>query len=144
MAAAPTPFTLAVPDVALSDLRARLALTRLPGELSGAGRTRDPPVEDIARLVARWRGGYDWRRREAAINALPLFALPLAVAGHGELEVQFLHQRSKVEGAIPLLFVHGCTSSLHSTGWSWADLLIRAGALPRGGEDAPAAYGPVR
>jgi len=30
------------------------------------------------------------------------------VEGFGELDMHFIHQKSEVEGAIPLLFVHGC------------------------------------
>jgi hypothetical protein len=40
----------------------------------------------------------------------------MEVGGFGELNVHYVHQRNAVEGAIPLLFVHGCTSLMaHST-----------------------------
>jgi hypothetical protein len=107
MSASPRPFTLAVPDSALEDLQARLKLARFPDELSGAGRSYGAPLGDIERLAARWRDGYDWRRREAAINKLPQFTLPVDVDGFGTLDIHFVHQRSTVEGAIPLIFVHG-------------------------------------
>jgi hypothetical protein len=105
----PSSFTLSVPDTELSDLRSRLALTRFPAELAGAGDSRGPQRTDIERLVARWQDGYDWRRREADINQLPMYMMPIGVEGFGELAVHFLHKRSVVPGAIPLLFVHGCT-----------------------------------
>jgi hypothetical protein len=106
--ASPQPFIVAIPDSALEHLQARLALTRLPPELSGAGRARGPPRAEMERLVARWRGGWDWRLRERAINTLPMFTLPLPVAGFGELRLHFVHARAAAPGAIPLLYLHGC------------------------------------
>jgi hypothetical protein len=111
MADAPKPFTLSVPDAALNDLRDRLQLTRFPNEISGFERRRGPPLEDLTRLVARWKDGYDWRRREAEINKLPMFTRPIETTEFGTLDIHFVHQKSAVEGAIPLLFVHGCTYS---------------------------------
>ncbi|KAH9849513.1 alpha/beta-hydrolase [Lenzites betulinus] len=103
-----TPFTLAVPDSALELLRAKLALTRLPDELDGAGWEYGAPLADVRRLVARWQDAFDWRAHENAINdALPMFTRPLAVDGHGTLDVHYVHKRSEVPNAIPLLFVHG-------------------------------------
>lgn len=104
-----TPFTLAVPDSALELLRAKLALTRLPDELDGAGWEYGAPLADVRRLVARWQDAFDWRAHERTINdALPMFTRPLAVDGHGTLDVHYVHKRSEVPNAIPLLFVHGC------------------------------------
>jgi hypothetical protein len=37
------------------------------------------------------------------------------VEGFGELSVHYVHQRSSVKGAIPLLFVHGCKSPFYTT-----------------------------
>jgi hypothetical protein len=108
MADASKSFTLSVPDAALKDLHERLKLTRFPEELSGVGRARGPPLADVKRLVARWTEGYDWRRREAEINKLPMFTRPIDVTGFGPVDMHFVHQKSAVDGAIPLLFVHGC------------------------------------
>jgi hypothetical protein len=108
MPAAPQPFTVAVPNDVLNDLQRRLMLARFPDELDGAGRAYGLPLGNMQRLVARWRDGYDWRRREAEINKLPQFTLPINVDGFGTLDIHFVHQRSAVECAIPLLFSHGC------------------------------------
>jgi hypothetical protein len=143
MADEPTPFTLSVPDSALADLHKRLELTRFPTELAGAGHARGPPLADLTRLVARWRDGYDWRRREAQINALPMFTRPLAVEGFGTLDVHFVHKRSAVTGAIPLLFVHGCTSHRSSRGVTTNSSHRRAWPLPGGGEATSASHIPI-
>ncbi|KAJ3531862.1 hypothetical protein NMY22_g7980 [Coprinellus aureogranulatus] len=108
----PRPFKISIQDEKLDLLRRKLELTTFPDELEDSGRDYGPPLSDIKRLVARWKDGYDWRKHEAALNAeLPQFTQTIAVDGHGELEVHFVHKRSEVEGAIPLLFVHGWPGS---------------------------------
>ncbi|KAG6902542.1 hypothetical protein C0995_015360 [Termitomyces sp. Mi166 len=63
----------------------------------------------IKRLVNRWKNGFDWRKQEAVLNAdLPQFTRDIDVEGHGILNIHYVHKKSEVKGAIPLLFVHGC------------------------------------
>lgn len=104
----PQPFKVAVVDVELEALKQRLALTRLPDELDEAGWHYGAPLADVRRLVARWRDGYDWRRQEQEMNEMPQFTQDIDVQGFGTLNIHYVHQKSAVEGAIPLLFVHGC------------------------------------
>jgi len=104
-----TPFTIHVSDDQLDLLKKKLSLTTFPDELEDAGRDYGAPLADIKRLVARWQDGYDWRKYEKEINdELPQFKRLISVENFGELDVHFVHKRSKVDGAIPLLFVHGC------------------------------------
>jgi hypothetical protein len=110
-----TSFRISIPDTALADLQARLALTRLPDELNDAGWHYGVPLADIKRLLTHWRNGYDWRKHEEAMNKLPHFTIDIDVTGFGALNIHFIHQRSAVEGAIPLLFVHGCEFSFISS-----------------------------
>lgn len=105
------PFTVAVPQADIDHLRAKLALTRLPDELDGAGWTYGAPLADVRRLATRWGGAFDWRAAERAINEIPMYTRDVEVAGHGALNVHYIHQTSAVPGAIPLLFVHGCECS---------------------------------
>lgn len=103
------PFTLAVPDADLEVLRKKLDIARWPDELENAGWEYGAPLTDVERLVARWRDGFDWRAAEASINQLPQFTRDIEVNGHGTLNIHYVHQRSTVENAVPLLFLHGCT-----------------------------------
>ena len=103
-----TPFTLSVSQADLDLLHQKLALTRLPDELDGAAWEYGTPLADVKRLVAHWKDGFDWRAAEAKINELPMFTRDIEVEGFGALNVHYMHQRSEVEGAIPLLFCHGC------------------------------------
>lgn len=106
---AETPFTIAVPDVKLEALRRKLELTIFPDELEESGWQYGVPLADVNRLVQRWKTGFDWRKHEAQLNAeLPQFTRDIDVAGHGTLSIHYVHKKSEVADAIPLLFVHGC------------------------------------
>ncbi|TFY70301.1 hypothetical protein EVG20_g2705 [Dentipellis fragilis] len=105
------PFTISIPDDALALLHQKLALTRFPDELDDANWEYGAPLADVKRLVAHWMDGYDWRKAEALLNTLPMFTCDIPVDGFGELNVHYVHQKSAVEGAIPLLFVHGWPGS---------------------------------
>jgi len=107
-----TPFKISVSDDQLDLLRKKLDLATFPDELENAGWHYGVPLEDVKRLVARWKDGYDWRAEEAKLNEeLPQFTKDIDVTGHGSLNIHYVHKRSEVEDAIPLLFVHGCESA---------------------------------
>lgn len=103
------PFTVSVPDEDLDQLRKRLELARFPDELDEAGWEYGAPLADVRRLAAYWKDGFDWRKAEVGINALPQFTRDVDVEGFGALNVHYVHKRSEVtENAVPLLFIHGC------------------------------------
>ena len=102
-------FRIAVSDECHSILLRKLALTTLPDEIEDAGWDYGAPLADISRLVSRWKEGYDWRKYEAQLNdELPQFTRDIEVDGHGTLNVHYVHKKSEIADAIPLLFVHGC------------------------------------
>src|SRR5690606_35243253 len=111
------PFRIDIPQSDLDDLRARLARTRWPDELDGAGWSYRVPVS-YARALAEY-----WRAQEAALNALPQFTTEI----DGQY-VHFLHVRSPEPDALPLLITHG---------WPGRRLLGQAG----GAVGAPARRG---
>lgn len=102
------PFTVSIPDSALDKLFQKLSATIFPDELEEAGRGYGAPLTDIKRLTQYWRNSYDWRKHEEKINELPNYKTPIQVDGFGTLDIHFVHQKSEAEGAIPLLFCHGC------------------------------------
>ena len=102
------PFKLSIPESDLELLRNKLALTRFPDEIEGANWDYGVPLADIKRLVSRWKDGYNWRKYEATINEIPQFTRDIEVDGFGPINVHYVHQRSILENAIPLLFMHGC------------------------------------
>ncbi|KAG5719236.1 Epoxide hydrolase 1 [Termitomyces sp. T112] len=107
-----TPFVITVPHEQLSLLSQKLALTTLPDEIDDARWDYGAPLADITRLVNRWKNGFDWRKQEAALNAeLPQFTRDIAIEGYGTLNIHYVHKKSQIKGAIPLLFVHGWPGS---------------------------------
>ena len=104
------PFTINISDESIDLLHKKLALTRLPDEIDDAGWDYGVPLQDIRRLVARWKDGYDWKKHEKILNdELPQFTRDIEFDGFGKLNIHYVHQKSQAEDAIPLLFVHGCT-----------------------------------
>ncbi|KAG2007071.1 epoxide hydrolase [Coprinopsis cinerea AmutBmut pab1-1] len=107
------PFTISIPDSEIEFLRKKLELTRFPDELEEAGRDYGAPLADVRRLVERWKSGYDWRAHEAQLNAeFPQFTRDIEVEGHGTLNIHYVHKKSEVVDAIPLVFVHGWPGSI--------------------------------
>jgi pimeloyl-ACP methyl ester carboxylesterase len=71
------------------------------------------PVSEIERLRNHWLYHYDWRIHEAKINELPQFTIPVDVDEFGEMTIHFVHKKSVVKDAIPLIFIHGWPGSFH-------------------------------
>ncbi|KAI5118328.1 hypothetical protein M0805_006610 [Coniferiporia weirii] len=104
----PSPYEINISEESLHDLRRRLEQTRFPDELEDAGWEYGAPLSDVRRLAEYWKDGFDWRKKEAELNAsLKQFTLDISVEGQGTLNVHFLHHKSDIPNAIPLLFIHG-------------------------------------
>jgi pimeloyl-ACP methyl ester carboxylesterase len=101
------PFALDVPQADLDDLADRLARTRWPEELPDAGFDYGFPLAEVRALADRWLNGYDWRRHEAELNALPQFTTEV----DGQ-RVHFVHVRSAKDDALPLVLIHGWPGSV--------------------------------
>jgi pimeloyl-ACP methyl ester carboxylesterase len=104
--ATPEPFTVHVDGAVLDDLRRRLERVRWPDQAPGDPWALGIPVDVVHEAVAHWRDHYDWRAREARINAWPNFVTTAA----GE-RVHFLHVRSPEPDATPLVLTHGWPGS---------------------------------
>jgi hypothetical protein len=83
------PFRIRIPQDDVDDLRDRLARTRWPDQLPGAGWDYGIALEYVQDLAEYWRTGYDWRVQEQRLNAFPQFTT--TVDGQ---RVHFLHVRS--------------------------------------------------
>jgi pimeloyl-ACP methyl ester carboxylesterase len=101
------PFTIAIPQADLDDLRDRLARTRWPNELPGVGWSRGVPLGYLKELAEYWRAGYDWRKWEAKLNEFPQFITEI----DGQT-IYFLHVRSPEPNALPLIITHGWPGSI--------------------------------
>src|SRR5690349_21060671 len=101
------PFRIAVADAVLDDLRARLARTRFPDEIRDSGWTYGTNLAYLKDLVAYWRDRYDWRKAEAALNAIPQFRADVDGLG-----IHFLHVKGKGPKPLPLVITHGWPGSV--------------------------------
>ncbi len=102
-----TPFTIRVPDPVLADLRQRLARARLPAEIENAGWDHGTSTAYLKTLMAYWRDRYDWRSQERRLNQFAQFTTTI-----DGIPIHFVHQRSPVPGARPLLLLNGWPSSI--------------------------------
>lgn len=101
------PFTIAIAEEQLDDLRQRLDRTRWPDAEAVDDWSQGVPLAETRKLVDHWRNHYDWRRCEAALNAHPQF--------HTEIDgvdIHFLHIRSPNPDAMPLILTHGWPGSV--------------------------------
>ncbi|KAL8834903.1 MAG: hypothetical protein Q9170_003545 [Blastenia crenularia] len=102
-----------IPEPELDLLRRKLELARLPTNLSSErwAETNGVTVKKIEEVLQFWRESYDWRKEEAALNALPQYATSVTVDGFNELEMHFVHSLSTSIDPVPLLFIHGWPGS---------------------------------
>jgi len=105
--AAVTPYKIHVSDEVLKDLKARLAQTRLPNEISGSGWEYGTDLAYLTQLVAYWKDRFDWRAQERKLNAFDQFITTI-----DSVAIHFIHQRSKEPNAMPLVLTHGWPGSI--------------------------------
>lgn len=125
------PFVVDVPQAALDDLRERIARTRWPDEVEGAGWEYGASLGYMRELARYWATGFDWRSQERAMNALPHFRTRIDGLG-----IHFIRARGQGPAPIPLLIVHGWPSSFVEM----LDLIPRLADPARHGGDAADAF----
>ena len=101
------PFTLAIPQQEIDDLRRRLERTRWPDPETVQDRSQGARLADVQALCEYWRTEYDWRRCETMLNGFGQFRT--AIDGLG---IYFLHVRSPHAGAMPMIMTHGWPGSI--------------------------------
>ncbi len=100
------PFTVHIPQSILDDLSSRLARTRWPDEVSGAGWDYGSNLAYMKELLEYWRDGFDWRVQERELNQFAHF-----IAEIDGLGIHFIHERGKGHNPVPLVLLHGWPSS---------------------------------
>jgi pimeloyl-ACP methyl ester carboxylesterase len=101
------PFRVNIPEEDLVDLRRRMKATRWPDKETVADQSQGVQLATIQQLVHYWQSGYDWRKVEARLNALPQFITEI-----DGIDIHFIHVRSKHENALPLIVTHGWPGSI--------------------------------
>jgi len=100
------PFTIHVPHTTIDDLQGRLARTRWPDEIAGAGWDYGTNLAYLMGLVAYWRDDFDWRAQEARLNQFAHFRAEIDGCG-----IHFIHERGRGPQPLPLIITHGWPSS---------------------------------
>jgi pimeloyl-ACP methyl ester carboxylesterase len=101
------PFHVHLPQAALDDLRQRALATRWPDKETVNDRSQGAQLADLQELVRYWGSGYDWRKVEATLNALPQFMTNI-----DGVDIYFIHVRSPHPNALPLIITHGWPGSV--------------------------------
>ena len=101
------PFQVHVPEAALVDLRRRIAATRWPDRETVNDQSQGIQLGKLKPLVEYWGTGYNWRKAEAKLNALPQFTTRI-----DGLDIHFIHVRSRHPNALPVLMTHGWPGSV--------------------------------
>ena len=96
-----------VPEAELTELRRRINNTKWPERETVTDATQGVQLATTQALARYWATGYDWRKIEAKLNALPQFITEI-----DGLDIHFIHVRSKHENALPLIVTHGWPGSI--------------------------------
>lgn len=102
------PYKINVPDSVLRDLKDRLARTRFPDQLENVGWDYGTDPAYLKPLVEYWRDRFDWRAQERRLNEFDQFTTTI-----DGLTIHFIHQKSKVPNAAPLVLTHGWPGSIY-------------------------------
>jgi hypothetical protein len=101
------PFRVNVPGADLADLRRRIQATRWPDRETVVDQSQGVQLANLQELVRYWGSGYDWRKAEAKLNALPQFLTTI-----DGVDIHFIHIRSRHKNALPLIVSHGWPGSV--------------------------------
>ena len=100
------PFSIAIEEDVLSDLRARIRNTRWPDQIPGVGWQQGTDLEYLRPLSEYWADEFDWRSQEAELNRFAHFR-----AEADGVRIHFVHEKARSGGGIPLVLTHGWPGS---------------------------------
>ena len=109
------PFTVAIPDEAIDDLRARLRRIRWPADFNNEDWRYGVPRSYLESFVESWRE-YDWRETEAEINSFGNYRVTL-----DGIPVHFMYERGKGPNPLPIILTHGWPWTF----WDWKEAMLR-------------------
>jgi pimeloyl-ACP methyl ester carboxylesterase len=101
------PYHVKISEAALTDLKRRIKDTRWPDKETVNDDSQGVQLATMQKLAEYWGTGYDWRKVEARLNALPQFVTTI-----DGLDIYFIHVRSKNKNALPVIITHGWPGSI--------------------------------
>jgi pimeloyl-ACP methyl ester carboxylesterase len=102
------PFHIDIPQTTLDDLGERLARTRWPDEVEGAGWDYGTNLDYLKELAGYWQHTFDWRAQEARLNQFAQFKTEI-----DGLLIHFIHERGKGPNPLPIILTHGWPDSFY-------------------------------
>jgi pimeloyl-ACP methyl ester carboxylesterase len=101
------PFRVQVPDAQLAELRRRVLAARLPERETVPDFSQGVPLDTVQKLAHYWATQYDWRTVEKRLNSVPNFITEI-----DGLDIHYIHVRSKLQNALPVIITHGWPGSV--------------------------------
>src|SRR3954463_14459587 len=92
------PFGFIFPEETLADLKRRVAATRWPDKEIVPDQSQGVQLATVQKLARYWSTDYNWRKIEATLNALPQFTTEI-----DGVDIHFIHVRSKLPNALPVI-----------------------------------------
>ncbi len=90
------PYAIDIPAAQITDLHARLALTRWPDKETPSDWTQGVPLAYMQELQDYWLHQYDWPARQALLNQWPGFITEI-----DGLDIHFIHTVSYTHPTMP-------------------------------------------
>ena len=100
-------FRVDIAEDAVADLRGRIEATRWPEKETVEDPSQGVQLKTMQELARYWANGYDFGRLEKRLNALPQFVTEI-----DDLDIYFIHVKSRHEAALPLIITHGWPGSV--------------------------------
>jgi pimeloyl-ACP methyl ester carboxylesterase len=101
------PFKAVIPQAAITAMKHRIAATRWADAEPARDDSQGVRRQTLEPLMRYWATGYDWRKVEARLNALPMYMTRI-----DDLDIHFIHVRSRHDGAMPMILTHGWPGSV--------------------------------
>ena len=101
-------FKIYIPDDQLDLLYQKIDLTRWPDEMNTDKWSMGTDKAFLQNAMHVWRNDFSWRDHEAKLNEAGSYKF-LTSSG---LELHYLHQKTNLENAIPILLTHGWPGSV--------------------------------
>ena len=100
--AACRPFTIAVPDETLAEIRRRVENFPWHEMPDDGGWGYGANIDYMKELCAYWLDEFDWRKQEAVLNRFCHFLAPV-----GGIDIHLLQEKGSGPSPIPLMILHG-------------------------------------
>ncbi len=101
------PFHVQIPEEKLVDLKRRVSATMWPEPENVKDESQGVQFATMQAIAKYWVKEYDWRKVEARLNALPQFTTTI-----DGVDIHFIHVRSKLKNAMPVIITHGWPGSI--------------------------------